>query len=148
MFELNIELPKKPSALIRLAVEDIEKCEADPNFKIEMSAWVSMALSGRCEVCAAGAILVQNAKHGLNAMVADMVAWADGPLPSYVEFPTFMYAVDAFRCGHIIDGLRALDIEPPRGIKEIMNVVPYSLHNGLFKADMRAMATYLEGFGL
>lgn len=146
MFELNIELPKKPSALIRLAVEDIEKCEADPRFRIKMTTWLDEPVPGLCEVCAAGAILVQHATVDLETLLNDFDkalsdAWPWTP-------PAFMHAVDAFRCGCIIDGLRTLDIKPPRGIKDRTNVIPYNLHNGLFKADMRRLATYLEGFGL
>ncbi len=55
-------LPKKLSDLIEVALYDLEKCEADPKFKIEMSTWFDKYTDKNgvhCEVCFAGAVLAQ-----------------------------------------------------------------------------------------
>jgi len=55
---------KKPSSLIRLALADLKKCEADPAYKIDMDNW-HLPISNRtgsntvCHVCFAGAVLAK-----------------------------------------------------------------------------------------
>lgn len=51
-------LPTQPSKLIRLALRDLAKCEAQPDkFKIDMSNWFTV--NSRCSVCLAGAVMAQ-----------------------------------------------------------------------------------------
>jgi len=51
-------LPDKRSSLIRLAVADLEKCERNPRYVINMDSWI---ISGEttCSVCLAGSIMAQ-----------------------------------------------------------------------------------------
>ena len=60
------ELPEKDSDLIRLAVADLEKCEAMPDvYKVDMGDWhlpvwnLTVDEAPRCSVCLAGAVLAQ-----------------------------------------------------------------------------------------
>ena len=53
-------LPNKLSALLRIAVEDAQKCEADPRYLLRMGDWhVPSDSTLRCEVCMAGAVMAQ-----------------------------------------------------------------------------------------
>ncbi len=61
-------LPDKPSALLRLAVSDAQKCEADPRYELRMSTWHRPNYYNyqdadsplpRCLVCMAGAVMAQ-----------------------------------------------------------------------------------------
>jgi hypothetical protein len=56
-------LPKKPSALLRVALADMELCEDNPNFSIDMTSWFSPSvIDDRCFVCMAGAVMAQTLK--------------------------------------------------------------------------------------
>jgi hypothetical protein len=52
------QLPDKPSELIRLAVKDMQLCEADPRYKLDMRSW-HRPVEGACHVCMAGAVMAQ-----------------------------------------------------------------------------------------
>ena len=61
-------LPSKPWNLIRLAIKDLEKCEIDPNYKIDMDVWhlppnehISSD-DGKCWVCLAGSVMAKHFK--------------------------------------------------------------------------------------
>ena len=53
------ELPDKPSELIRLALADLRKCEADPRYLIDMAQWHRPVTSELCHVCLAGAVMAR-----------------------------------------------------------------------------------------
>lgn len=52
-----IELPRKLSALLRIAVEDAQKAEATPGYVLHMGTWHSPRHDGVCRVCMAGAVM-------------------------------------------------------------------------------------------
>lgn len=51
-------LPKKLSDRILLALHDLELCEADPNYEIEMGNW-HVPWKGICEVCLSGSVMAK-----------------------------------------------------------------------------------------
>ena len=57
------ELPPPGPDLIRLALDDLEKCEADPNVTINMRVWLEPDdedLNDTCQACLAGAVLLKS----------------------------------------------------------------------------------------
>lgn len=52
-----MKLPKKPSALLRLALSDISKVRRDRKYVIDMNQWHNP--SGGCHVCLSGAVMVR-----------------------------------------------------------------------------------------
>lgn len=52
-------LPDYPSQILEVALEDLEKCEKDPKFSINMSTWSRVGLDGVCEVCLGGSVLAK-----------------------------------------------------------------------------------------
>ncbi|KKN74287.1 hypothetical protein LCGC14_0392260 [marine sediment metagenome] len=55
-----LRLPRKPSALLKVALCDLKACERDPEYTINMSYWHRPNADGRCcEVCFAGTIMAQ-----------------------------------------------------------------------------------------
>lgn len=59
------QLPKKPSALLRLAVKDAKRIQRTPGYRLEMGTWHSpsstlIGVDGKrlCEVCLAGSVMV------------------------------------------------------------------------------------------
>lgn len=55
--KLKSILPTKPSALLRLALEDLEAVEADKKYKVAMGKWHEP--NGACKVCLAGSVLAK-----------------------------------------------------------------------------------------
>jgi len=54
-------LPNKIGDLIRLAVKDLEACEANPAYDIEMGEWHTyIAVDDVCLVCLAGSVMAQS----------------------------------------------------------------------------------------
>lgn len=53
-----VTLPNKRSELLKLALADLEKCELNPRFRIDMYYWL---ISGpyHCVVCLAGSVMAQ-----------------------------------------------------------------------------------------
>lgn len=52
-------LPDKLSELIRVALIDLEKCENDPRYFIDMQEWHHFIAGVFCQVCLAGAVAAQ-----------------------------------------------------------------------------------------
>lgn len=90
------ELPDKPSELIRLALADLRKCEADPRYEIDMDQW-HMPIDGKCCVCLAGAVMGQSLSVMLNAPYE--------PGAFNKDTARKLHALDSFRCGGVSYGL-------------------------------------------
>jgi hypothetical protein len=64
---VTVRLPRKQSALLRLAVKDAMLLEKDPRYKLDMMTWHRPSLNGTCNVCLAGAVMACDLKAPLNA---------------------------------------------------------------------------------
>ena len=54
------KLPDKLSDLFTVALNDLQKCMADPIYSINMSCWMQWdTVTQKCEVCMAGAVMAQ-----------------------------------------------------------------------------------------
>ena len=134
-------LPDKPSALIRLALDDLAKCEQDPRYTINMCAWHFPHGDGNCSVCLAGAVMAQH----LNISVQEE------RFPSSFddfELNRKLRALNAFRAGWITGGLDHLGITIPENLIGSMTVESYRYDADQFYTDMRHMANILEKEGL
>jgi len=63
MKEPMSKLPNTMSALLRLAVSDAQKCEADPSYVLEMAVWHQPTKrdgAAVCGVCLAGSVMAQS----------------------------------------------------------------------------------------
>lgn len=54
-------LPDKPSELLKLAMHDLELCEQDEKYEINMIIWHSF-FANKCYVCMAGAVMAKSLK--------------------------------------------------------------------------------------
>ena len=122
------KLPDKPSELIQLALDDLEKCEqADNDIVINMGSWAyyeDLGYDGgvTCEVCFAGSVLVQTV-----GLTADRFDWTasdyydvcPSEIGEYLEDVTDdevldlrdkCYALNSFRVGRIDKGLKYLNL--------------------------------------
>lgn len=143
-------LPDTPSALLTLALDDLEKAEADERYVIDMSRWHEMR-HGSCVVCLAGAVMAFSLKtpFGLNS----------GPIMHSEVDRAKLEAIDYLREGSYVSGLRVLlgpDYNAPK-IDEVADLMRharkghhYSYRNDAagFKAGLRAVAAVLKERGL
>lgn len=72
---LEDTLPELPSALIRLAVKDLEACQHDKRYHINMRTWHCAEELGLevCTVCLAGSVLAQEC----HVSAAHSLSWAN-----------------------------------------------------------------------
>ena len=134
-----MNLPDKPSELIRLALADLALCAADPNYAIDMGQW-HMPEYGVCRVCLAGAVIAKT----LNATRAAELYPEDFP-----ENRKKINALDDFRDGWVCSALDELGHDLSNwghgaGYREITS---YRADPGAFMADMRQLADDLEVAG-
>lgn len=97
------QLPDKLSELIYIALEDLEKIEADPRYIIDMGTWHMP--NGKCAVCAAGAVMAKR-------LGADPTAHIS---PSRFDDDTEakLDAIDLLRCGYLDDAADQLGFALP-----------------------------------
>lgn len=138
------KLPNKPSALIRVAIEDLIKCEQDSRYDVNMGIWHggTYRQGDLCSVCLAGAVMAQE----LEALPKDDLDPFD-----FKEINKLL-ALDAFRVGCISSGLNYMDTDAPPSIPITMEVSQYKSSNSYlkdrFKYDMLNMADMLEQAGI
>lgn len=98
------ELPNKLSALLRIAVQDAQKCEALPaEYELRMSYWHSPRTDGPCQVCMAGAVMAQSLGFERNRFIKS------GPLE--FENGKALMAIDDLRTGKVHEAARRIGIE-------------------------------------
>ena len=101
------KLPDQPSALIRVALGDLQKCLADPIYKIDMRTWHKPVDNGtHCFVCLAGSVLAQTFKVPPSESIPAIRHFIDCNELDKLE------ALDYFRTGNIFDGLILMGFDP------------------------------------
>jgi hypothetical protein len=140
-------LPRLPSELIRLALADLAKCEAQPErFVIDMGRWhlptMSAAMgSMRCYVCLAGSVLAQTLG------IADDVALdcIDEVEDEHIRLR--LLALNEFRVGDVGAGLHYFGLAAPSELTWPVNF-HYADDPVLFRRQMNGLADDLERHGL
>lgn len=137
------KLPDKLSELIRVALDDLEQVEHDPNYRVDMNDWIRYNKTDDvCEVCFAGATMVKTLK-----------------LDHTVQFGLLspdtmrkMESLDWVRCGSVRTAVqRFMDIpfsDYAYYQIEHVSVVDYDLHPDIWRIQMHVIANYLERNGL
>lgn len=145
MLKWTNPLPTKPSALIRVALADLEKVEKSPAYEVNMNTWHLPRYSWNgdmvetCRVCLAGAVLACN---------SNLKIFEEYRPPDFsMAFNAPLFALDSFRSGDILKGLRELGIVGHAAIRHSWHVTPYENDPVAFKRDMQNMAGYLEQHG-
>ena len=86
-------VPAKISDLIQLALDDVDKCEKDGRYVIDMDNWHQPGVK-KCHVCLAGAVMAQTLKCDINKQVQRSLL--------SVEWNSAMIALDKVREGYLI----------------------------------------------
>lgn len=142
--KLKDTLPKKPSALIRLALADLAVIEKDKRYKVDMGVW-HMPYD-KCLVCLAGSVMA----NSLNVPV-DCGLCVD-PYDDQSGLPADVFkklvALDLFRLGDIEVGLSRLGLKLPEFLAYSVEMPDYDYDRRGFKRQMAKLASVFEAVGL
>jgi len=126
----NVEPPTVPSRLLALALRDLIWAEKHPKYDIDMGTWVD-----NCSVCFAGSVIVRRFKNINGCCPNDFSpAWSNA-----------FYALDAFRQGNVVQGLRCLGVK--RKFASVY-VSVYGCNPIAFKRNIRCLIARLRREGL
>ena len=136
-------LPRKLSALLRIAVNDAQAAERS-GVTLNMRVWVE-AYEDRCSVCMAGAVMIS--RLGYSRKV--------NSFPGDPHRP-FADAIDSMRCGFFASAAGFLNIHIPNGVKKRVEELKAIVHDDFDSGEVRraswdtylAVATELERIGL
>ena len=136
--ELKI-LPRLPSALLTLALDDLEKTEAMSEvYKVHMSNWHA-AYTERCYVCLAGAVMAQTI--GINPR--EFVFPEDLP-----DNEGQLEAINFLRRGAVACALETLGLRHDYGHIFDRDIPEYYPDPSAFKSALRALSVDLSNAGL
>lgn len=141
------EFSKAPlSAVIRVALDDLARVEADPRYKVDMQWWhTPRGNRGICHVCLAGAVMAGTLGIPSDQDVATLSEVMSGDVASFVR--ERLMALNMVRRGDIGDALILIGTTPPKGSKWL-TVTPYDDDPAAFRRDLLAVAAALEERGL
>lgn len=139
--ELIPKLAKKPSDLMRQAIHDLERAEADSRYSVSMWLWHD-EFNGQCAVCLAGAVIAFSLGMEPNKCASPSTYSHD-----YIW--SRLHALDDFRTGDIRLGLMMMGlVQLEERVKpERCKIALYESNPALFKADMLKLADTLETMG-
>lgn len=147
------KLPDKPSELIRVALVDLRKCEADKRYRIDMNQWHVPVHTTQveenvdehaCFVCLSGAVMGQTLEVPLDYYANRTSSKFDR------DTQCKLGAINFLRMGNLTDAFILLHINldgtglPRRPIE----VAEYINDSDRFYADMERLAVMLERVGL
>ena len=134
------KLPDKPSDLLALALSDLAKIEASPEYEVNMEDWHQPKKSGVCEVCMAAAVMAKTLK----------VDRFKGYMPCDFETDTGkkLMALEYFCRGDLTYALKTLGFDHPRFLVGEIDAADYDDNRKQFEKDMRAIIKALKGEGL
>jgi hypothetical protein len=137
------QLPDKLSALIRVALADLRKVEADSRYVVNMHRW-HKPVGEVCQVCLAGAVMAQS----LGIDPERHVEWPTNLATGGAEAK--MLALDCARQGDVLNALYELDVDAEEAWDGLSNedAPRYQDDPEAFYAYMEDLANRLEEKGL
>jgi len=131
--------PKKLSAAIDLALEDLAIVEADKDYKVNMGKYHVPEIT-KCHVCFAGAVMAVTHQtpwedHGTTGMHGD-------------DWYQVYNAVDTIRTGNLEWALCYMKQKLPNSLGPRIHIVPYKECKASFKMDMETLSMTLKKEGL
>ena len=150
-------LPNKPSELIRLGLADLEACEDDENYRINMREWHKPCIDGDgktkpyCAVCLAGSVIAKTLGTDMNQHKDPLHFGMPEYDPPPLGTPTKLLCLDMFRLGYVWDPLEQMGLltYPLQAeLPEIVTIPLYSEDPFGFHRSMSGLANMLERHGL
>ena len=148
------ELPNKPSDLIDIALNDLEACERDNYYIIDMNTWHSPARGNArppCVVCMSGAVMSKSLGISVHVKTS--------PDNFLEDAQKKLIALDCFRRGKnwdVMEGLSYMGVPQSKideitgigYVKQPFSVSPYHEDPAVFKTDMKSMSSIFSSHGL
>ena len=132
-------LPNKLSALIFLAIEDLERAERSPDHVIQMSTWCRKDIIGKCHVCLAGSVMAFSLGGPFNIGY-------DAPLWDTPDGKK-MFDLNSVRSGDVEDAFDYLTDCQHEIVWLEEDIVEYHTDPTLFKTQLRDLAGRLDTAG-
>lgn len=140
----SLQLPDDPGELLNLALNDLEACERDPAYEIDMWVWhvPSRLGPGLCYVCLAGSIIAQHSDATVHQNLA--------PCSFDDDTRKKLVAVNRIRVGMYELALNDLGLVAPDAAEKFryyaLAVSPPSYQNDptYFKKHFRQVAIHLS----
>lgn len=142
------KLPHKPSAPLRLALDDLEKAARDPRYEVNMGAWHDPMddEAGKCAVCLAGAAMAGTLGADPDAYFAP---------EDFPECTGRLEALESLRCFDLEQALGEVGVDLDQEYRRLGNPRAPTSASGadgddleLFLANHRILADFLEERGL
>lgn len=143
--QTQIELPSLPSALLRLALNDLEKCELDPRYRINMNFWHVPKQGAPCVICLAGSILAKTINLPINQ---ECSVWDEEDQSITKDNKNKLSAVNQLRLGNIGIALAKLNLSRLEELLYFIDICPYEINSNQFKADLWKLVALLESHSL
>lgn len=143
-----MDLPNKPSELVRFALRDLREAEKSPRYVVEMATWhqpwyePTPEAPTRCLICLAGAVMA----FSLGANFEDDVTPGDFG----EDNGTKLNAINDLRLGYASCALTAFGLEvenTPASRRFDRDIVPYADDREAFHREMETLASDLEKEG-
>lgn len=133
-------LPDLPSALIRVAVRDLEAVEQDERYIVDMETWHDPSnVPDVCSVCLAGAVIARAGNSPMHNISPFNFESID------VRFK--LCALDSFRSGDIAVGVAYMYMPGRNTMIKDRDITEYDLDPARFKREMLVLADDLEREG-
>jgi hypothetical protein len=136
-----VVLPRVPSQLIRIALEDLEKAEKAEGIVIDMGTWHAPWLRRQlCAVCLAGSVM--RSRLGVPDDV-EVYPWDEEVSVNENQ----LCAINSLRTGSVSEAVDELRIDFPEAYAQDRGVTPYHRDRAAFFSEMRKLADDLEAAG-
>ncbi len=153
--QLNTTLPDTLHGLLKIALDDLELCEADPDYHINMLCWhyhdevePGQQEEPKCFVCLAGSVLAKTC--GVPKDFNLYIGTLDNSLTAKK-----LNAIDWLRDGDVKGAYQRLHgtVNRTEGNGHVLIdfnrcIKPYTVDPILFKTQLRALVTVLEEAGI
>jgi hypothetical protein len=133
--------PKKLSALLQLAYNDLRKCERSKKYVIDMVQWFLPVGKGVCHVCMAGAVMAQKKLADENA------EFEVCPSQCGAGWDGALRAIDNLREGNMVRAFREMFATRPLSIPQIVDMADYHKDRPQFGRDIRKLIKMLKDCG-
>ena len=152
MVDKQMILPRVPSALITLAIDDLELVERDRRYSVNMNTWhrpgvthkLSLSASGACQVCLAGAVMAKS--FGVSVHEDVVPSQFTGNYDALMTLEQLRQGFVALAFVMLLNEERYSN-KALKWLPECVKVRSYEVNPEAFKRRMRAMARWFKRHG-
>ena len=137
------ELPDRPSALIRVALEDLARIEKTPGYVVNMRRWHEPLGDGHCAVCFAGGVMATR----LGLQPDEDFRTTLGKTMILDPVMRKIFALNNLRVGDTSTAFECLGLSEKEGKRFNRGIAHYNAFATAFQADMERLADDLEAAG-